>query len=160
MQRNRRFSVLKWCIEELARIVQVGGTINIQAWAMEQSNDSRRKFHSRDVFVPFNAQPKYLDKVPLGDSKMPINRAAESNGTSQGSTASVASTSKSVAQVYSEAYKNADFDEKKGLVVFQRYCHMYQQGELEELIARIPNVSLLESGYEKGNHFVILRVTA
>ena len=50
------------CIEELVRIVRPGGTINIQAWAMEQDEGSRRKFAAPDVFVPFNAQPKYLDK--------------------------------------------------------------------------------------------------
>ena len=49
------------CIEELVRIVRPGGMINIQAWAMEQDEGSRRKFASTDVFVPFNAQPKYLN---------------------------------------------------------------------------------------------------
>ena len=144
------------CIEELARIVKIGGTINIQAWAMEQANDSRRRFHSRDVFVPFNAQPKYLDKVPSGDSRSTVNDTIAPRGTNQSHPSSM---SKSVAQVYSEAYKNADFDEKKGLVVFQRYCHVYQKGELEDLVSRVSNVSLLESGYESGNHFVILKVT-
>ena len=67
--------------------------------------------------------------------------------------------SKSVAQEFSEAYKNADFDEKKGLVVFQRYCHLYRKGELEDLVARIPGAKLVESGYESGNHFVILQVS-
>jgi alkylated DNA repair dioxygenase AlkB/ubiquinone/menaquinone biosynthesis C-methylase UbiE len=141
------------CIEELARIVRVGGTINIQAWAMEQEESSRRKFAAPDVFVPFNAQPKYLDKVdaPSGNN--------QSASTAPGSEAvAAAAESKSVAQVYSEAYKNADFDEKKGLVVFQRYCHMYRKGELEELVERVPGVSVVESGYETGNHFVILQV--
>ena len=66
----------------------------------------------------------------------------------------------SVAQMYSEAYDGAEFDERKGLVVFQRYCHLYRQGELEELVSRVPHVEVTESGYESGNHFVILKVVS
>jgi SAM-dependent methyltransferase len=129
------------CISELCRIVKVGGLINIQAWAMEQQESSRRKFDGTDVFVPFNAQPKYLDK---SEPKAAVNADWESS-------------SKSTAQVYSEEYK-ADYDEKKGLVVFQRYCHLYRKGELEELVDEVDSAKLHEGGYESGNHFVILRV--
>jgi alkylated DNA repair protein alkB family protein 8 len=129
------------CIEELVRIVRPGGMINIQAWAMEQDEGSRRKFASTDVFVPFNAQPKYLDKTQsLTDSI---------NETNDG---------KSVAQMYSDAYDGGEFDERKGPVVFKRYCHLYRQGELENLASRIKGVEICESGYESGNYFVILKV--
>ena len=131
------------CIEELVRIVRVGGTINIQAWAMEQKEESRRKFAVPDIFVPFNAQPKYLDMV---------------KNTVPGTT-NETSNSPSVAQTFSEAYEKAEYDEQKGLVVFKRYCHMYKVGELEALIERVANAALVESGYENGNHFVILEVT-
>jgi len=138
------------CIEELARIVKPGGLINIQAWAMEQEEGSRRKFASNDVFVPFNAQPKYLRLTDDSEQHGP----ALSNGDSMMDQ----SKSKSTAEVYSEAF-NADYDERKGLVVFKRYCHLYREGEIEQIVADIPNVSLVESGYESGNHFVILRVS-
>jgi alkylated DNA repair protein alkB family protein 8 len=70
-----------------------------------------------------------------------------------------AAKSKSVAEMYSEAYTNADFDEKKGLVVFQRYCHVYKKGEMEEIVHQVGGAKLVESGYESGNHFIILEVT-
>ncbi|EEC51757.1 predicted protein, partial [Phaeodactylum tricornutum CCAP 1055/1] len=105
------------CIAELVRIVKPGGLINIQAWAMEQEQGSRRKFATNDVFVPFNAQPKYLQLT-----------------------------------------FNADFDERKGLVVFKRYCHMYREGEMEQLVSEVPNAQLSGSGVESGNHFVIIKV--
>ena len=63
-----------------------------------------------------------------------------------------------MAQVYSEEYNNAQYNERNGLVVFKRYCHMYRAGELEGLVAEVDTVALHESGYETGNHFVILRV--
>ena len=38
-------------------------------------------------------------------------------------------SAKGVAQMLSESYNGADFDSEKNLVIFQRYCHMYRQGE-------------------------------
>lgn len=133
------------CIEELARVVRVGGMINIQAWAMEQDESSRRRFAGADVFVPFNAQPKYLDKVSQ-EREQTSGPKINTND------------NKSVAEMYSEAYEKADFDERKGLVVFQRYCHLYRKGEMEEIIDSINAVRLVQAGYESGNHFVILEV--
>ncbi len=130
------------CLEELSRIVKPNGRIHVQAWAMEQASNSKRRFAATDVFVPFNAQPKYLDKVN------------ECTG------AIANEVSKSVAEQYSEAYEKADFDERKGLVVFQRYCHMYREGELDNLVRQIPSLRLVESGYESGNHYVIVKVVA
>ena len=131
------------CLRELARVVRVGGLINVQAWALDQEEGSRRKFATEDVFVPFNAQPKYLD-------------LQSSNGVKD---ESKVSEGRSTAQVYSEAF-NAQYDDRKGLVVFKRYCHLYRQGELEELVNHVPNLELVEGGFESGNYFIILKVTA
>jgi len=124
------------CLKELVRIVKAGGMINVQAWAMDQDDGSRHRFDAADVFVPFNAQPKYLDKS---------NSDEVSN--------------KSVAEQYADAYDGAEFDEKKGLVIFQRYCHLYRSGELETLVKRLDGVEIADCGFESGNYFVILRVT-
>jgi len=126
------------CIEELARVVKKGGLINIQAWAMEQEDSSRRKFASNDVFVPFNAQPKHL-KI---DETVGVGTEHET---------------KSNAEVYSRAL-DAEYDDEKGLVVFKRYCHLYRKGELEHLVDAIPSVEVVDSGFETGNYFMILRV--
>eukprot|EP00537_Pseudo-nitzschia_pungens_P005689 CAMPEP_0172375034 /NCGR_PEP_ID=MMETSP1060-20121228/59026_1 /TAXON_ID=37318 /ORGANISM="Pseudo-nitzschia pungens, Strain cf. cingulata" /LENGTH=963 /DNA_ID=CAMNT_0013101961 /DNA_START=93 /DNA_END=2984 /DNA_ORIENTATION=- len=146
------------CIEELSRIVKQSGRIHIQAWAMEQAADSKRRFAAPDVFVPFNAQPKYLDKA--SEKMKGAESRRDQNKSRRGGSDStpVSHSSKSVAELYSEAYDKADFDERKGLVVFQRYCHMYRKGELDDLVCQIPGVRLIESGYESGNHYVILEV--
>lgn len=139
------------CLEELSRIVKEGGLINVQAWAKEQEESSRWKFSGTDVFVPFNAQPRYLDKVSHKPGKWGAS-SLEINGDCQGS------VHDGVGRMYSEAYDGAEYDEDKGLVVFQRYCHLYRQGELEELVAKVSTLDIIESGMESGNHFVILRV--
>jgi alkylated DNA repair protein alkB family protein 8 len=138
----------KRCIEELVRIVQPGGMVNVQAWALEQEDGSRRKFASNDVFVPFNAQPKYLKW-----NGSTINRTTSGSESGNAGIADI----KSTARMYSEAL-NAEYDEGKGLVVFQRYCHLYRLGELEEVVAGVPGATLVDSGFESGNYFVIFQV--
>mmetsp|Transcript_30526 Transcript_30526/g.64468 ORF Transcript_30526/g.64468 Transcript_30526/m.64468 type:complete len:188 (-) Transcript_30526:520-1083(-) len=126
------------CLAELRRIVRVGGLINVQAWALEQETDSRRKFHGTDVLVPFNAQPKYLQAVAKDDEV--------GNDKSQSVPSSTDGTKgKGVAQMMAEQYNGAEFDSKKNLVVFQRYCHMYRKGELEQLCERVPGLEVMES---------------
>ncbi|KAL7457868.1 hypothetical protein ACHAWC_011438 [Mediolabrus comicus] len=137
------------CLAELKRIVKVGGRFNVQAWALEQENDSKRKFHGTDLLVPFNAQPKYL-QTP----------GADSNGINNGDTTSTESKGKGVAEMMAEQYDGAEFDSKKNLVVFQRYCHMYRKGELESLCERVPGVEVLDVCYEKGNWVVTCRVVS
>ncbi|XP_013386160.1 uncharacterized protein LOC106155736 [Lingula anatina] len=46
-------------IRELARICQIGGKVMIYVWAMEQT---KRKFESQDVLVPWHLHPKYKHK--------------------------------------------------------------------------------------------------
>ena len=115
------------------RLFKVGGCINVQAWAKEQEATSRRKFNGTDVFVPFNAQPRYLDRVVAEQqktqkkSKKKLTSSNEhlNHPHSDDETKKDNSDTKGVAQIYSEAYDGAEYDESKGLVVFQRYCHLF-----------------------------------
>ena len=143
------------CLAELHRIVKVGGLINVMAWALDQEDDSKRKFHGTDVLVPFNAQPKYLL-----NSLSSTLEDEEGNVESRSIHAAVDTLpkGKGVAQMMAEQYTGAEFDSKKNLVVFQRYCHMYRRGELEYLCGQVPGLEVIESSYEKGNHVVLLRV--
>ena len=49
-------------LQELVRIVRVGGEIEIQVWALEQAETTRRKFESSDVMVPWKLQMKYVSE--------------------------------------------------------------------------------------------------
>jgi alkylated DNA repair protein alkB family protein 8 len=48
-------------------------------------------------------------------------------------------------------------DKDDELIVYERYCHVYREGELVDLCSRIPNCQIIESGYEKGNWFLKLQ---
>ena len=39
--------------------------------------------------------------------------------------------------------------------VYQRYYHLFQQGELDQLFKSISNVTIETSGYDRDNHYVI-----
>ncbi|TNN86588.1 putative tRNA methyltransferase 9-like protein [Liparis tanakae] len=57
-------------IKEMARTLQVGGSIMIYVWAMEQK---RRKFEKQDIFVPWNPNPH---SPFTGEHAKPRRRAA------------------------------------------------------------------------------------
>ena len=72
----------------------------IQAWALEQETDSKRKFEDQNVLVPWKLQSKFSAG---GDDK-------NEEGGNRGNTGSP--------------------------MVFQRFCHVYTEGELENLMHR------------------------
>jgi ubiquinone/menaquinone biosynthesis C-methylase UbiE len=143
----------KRCIQEINRIVKKGGRVMVQAWALEQNEGSKRDFASSDVFVPFNAQPRYLKKVDVPGEEQIARMHAKDKQTM----IPTSEKKENVAAMYSTAYEGADFDEEKGLVVFQRYCHVYRQSELDALFHETGGWEIEESGYEAGNHFIIAR---
>lgn len=46
---------------------------------------------------------------------------------------------------------DASIDHQKGAVVFKRYYHLYDAGELEGLIARVSGIRLVASFFDKSN---------
>jgi alkylated DNA repair protein alkB family protein 8 len=122
---ERRFNLIR----ELVRISRVNGIIFVQAWALEQEEDSKHRFSSQDTMVPWKLPKRFVNtetnavQVDEKESKTEI------------------STNQDAAEI----------------TVYQRYCHVYKEGELEDLCSRVPNCQILESGYEKGNWFVKLQ---
>lgn len=43
----------------------------------------------------------------------------------------------------------------EGSVVYQRYCHVYVEGELEGLVEKVDGLKLLESYYDRSNWCVV-----
>lgn len=46
---------------------------------------------------------------------------------------------------------HAKQDLEKKWVVYQRYCHVYKQGELEELVGHIPGLRVVDTQYSRSN---------
>jgi SAM-dependent methyltransferase len=125
---DRRYAL----ISELVRISKDYGIVFIQAWALEQENDSKRVFTSQDTMVPWKLNKRFArpESSPAGSGQVTVEESQEP------------STKK----------KNED-----EVIIYERYCHVYREGELEDLCSRVPDCVVLESGYEKGNWFVKLQ---
>ncbi|GMH51355.1 hypothetical protein TrRE_jg7909, partial [Triparma retinervis] len=92
-------------------------------------------FEKQDVWVPFKVQPKYLQRVGGDDGK--------GGGISE--------------DKIMEEYPEGKIDLEEGLVSFDRYCHVYVKGELEELVRECGGLEVEGAGWEKGNWFVTVR---
>jgi hypothetical protein len=107
----------------------------VQVWAQEQEEGSRKQFDSQEQFVPWKLQRKHMQP-------------------------SHTSTSDTTAAVVAAAVpEHAVADEASDSLVLQRYCHVFAQGELESLAARLQGLRVLDSGYDKGNWHVQLERT-
>jgi ubiquinone/menaquinone biosynthesis C-methylase UbiE len=56
----------------------------------------------------------------------------------------------------SQMVAHAVVDTVKRATVFQRFCHVFQKGELESLVIQIDNIQIKQSYYDRGNWAVIV----
>ncbi|GLD96341.1 hypothetical protein PINS_up005024 [Pythium insidiosum] len=116
-------------VREVVRVLRVGGRGVIYAWAHEQQRSSRRQFDPdrQDFMVPWN-----LDK-----------RFAQTQTQTQATS--------------DESETQESQDSATAPVVVQRYCHMFKQGELEELVRDAGDAEVEQSYYDQSNWAVVLR---
>lgn len=112
-------------IRELLRICVDGGSVFIQAWALEQGPDSKHVFETQDTMVPWKLNKRFIhdkNNKTIGEKK-----------------------------------KEMDKKEQDELIVYERYCHVYKEGELEDLCSQAAGCEIIESGWDRGNWFVHLK---
>lgn len=165
---DRRIAVIR----ELLRICRPGGEIMIQAWALEQDEQSRHNFQQQDVFVPWKLQQRFFMEGQAERSKdvvssiqaMKLENSVESssNDSSSNFEKIINEDEETKKDIEAGLDKNATIDcehvvkESDGSLIFQRYCHVYKRGELEDLCSSCSDNRIVESGWDKGNWFVRL----
>ncbi|KAL9652092.1 hypothetical protein ABK040_015893 [Willaertia magna] len=129
----RRIRILK----ELVRVTKPNGKILIYAWSLEQELNSKRKFNSQDVLVPWKLQKKYLNNEEEEEDKEEENKKSDSGSGNE------------------NVVNKEEIGEE---ITFKRYCHVYKQGELDELVTKkVKGVTILESYYDYGNWCLLLQ---
>ena len=118
----RRLQLLR----ELVRICRPGGQVLVVAWALEQGEQERKKFEKQDTMVPWHFQSRF-------------NKAQSNSNDEQQAQATTGNNNNTT-------QKAPDSD-----TVLQRYCHVYKQGELEELLSHIEGCRIMSSEFERGN---------
>lgn len=134
--KERRLQVLR----ELLRIVRPGGQILVTAWALEQDPESRRKFESSDVFVSWNLPPQIIQARRERERQQREEESAvreDTGGVDAG-----------------EAKEEPIPDQPQ---TFRRYCHVYREGELDELFMELGGCIIESSVWDKGNWCLIVR---
>lgn len=165
-------------VRELVRITRAGGRVLIQAWAKEQEENSRLAFTEQDVLVPWRLQPRFYEDKDKGKGAESGDRGRDREEEGQGeseqsragpcmetetqptttSTTGTGATSRLPSSLQSpEGPCEHVQEDERGALVFQRYCHVYRKGELEDLCSGVPGALVEQAGWDKGNWFVVLR---
>uniref|UniRef100_A0A7S0ZXW3 Methyltransferase type 11 domain-containing protein n=1 Tax=Noctiluca scintillans TaxID=2966 RepID=A0A7S0ZXW3_NOCSC len=121
-------------LREAARILRPQGEFLVYCWSYEQDADisaSRHRFATQDVLVPFHAVSRV--KKPKDVSKTAGTTNALANGVDSCGTAEAAPD------------------------VQQRYCHVYRSGELQELLAQVPELEVVDIWFDTGNWCALAR---
>jgi len=125
---SRRIESLKECM----RVVKVGGCGLFYAWAMEQT----------------------VDAVPT--EKRQDDKKAISGHRFEQSDVLVPWHIKSTVDKSAFVASHVTVDEEKKYFIFQRYCHVYKAGELEDLFKHLePWVSVKSVYWDSGNWAVV-----
>ena len=159
---RRRLLVL-----ETLRVLRQGGLALFYAWAAEQSEGrSGHAFDASDVFVAFH------NRVPPSDKGKRTARAGGAQGGSSGQHeagsdgescgASMAASAADGIPAAADGIpaleaRGGTYDAAKNAVVFQRYCHVYREGELRELILSVGGADVLDEYYDTGNWCILVR---
>ena len=151
-------------VRELVRITRPGGRVLIQAWAKEQEENSRLTFVDQDVLVPWRLQQRFFEGEGEGKVKGKDKGKSEGEGkgetSAQGGLAGQAGGSEALLPATLQSPEGPCQhvkEDEKGALVFQRYCHVYRKGELEDLCSSVPGACVEEAGWDRGNWFVLVR---
>lgn len=214
-------------IEEILRVVRLGGRVLIFVWALEQTGKRDFDKDVQDVFVPWampkKAEPKIKVKAPSrpqgvkkkdrkkpqmegeeGEEKKEEKEVKETNASLPAETsvavvaqalqevsldnkegnqeekpqeqegaarsapadvstlASSSSSSSSTAQQPQEstAAVAAATSTSEAAPVYNRYYHLFQKGELEDLVTKTNKATIVQQGYDRDNWWCILEKTS
>ena len=161
---DRRVAVVR----ELMRITKNDGSILIQAWAMEQEESSKRQFIQQDVMVPWRLHKRFFPtQVTENIVKCRYEQRRLGNTDSNSSAEEYDSLQEgNISEHDLDFPKLKKFDDltteyrtecSNDLITYERYCHMYKNGELDHLCSSIPGCKIVDRGFDKSNWFVLIK---
>ncbi|CAM9611205.1 unnamed protein product [Discosporangium mesarthrocarpum] len=163
-------------LQELERVLCVGGQVLIYAWAMEQDGDSRRSFAHQDVLVPWHFGDQHtklqdtghtqVERIPEPQSQEATDTMAydmfedKISGSSLGGhdERNRSPLRSSPVPTHGVRVEGPGRGGKGGSVVYQRYCHVYTEGELELLVRNsCVGLQVVKSYYDRSNWCVVAK---
>lgn len=151
-------------LREAARLLRPNGELLVYCWSFEQDerSRSRHRFAGQDVLVPWHYRTPTVRKSARGGQA--TGNASRVGDTAEGfgaltATASSDATSQSPATSEAPAATANGGNESwtDTPTVRQRYCHVYRDGELQELLAEVPELEMQDCYFDTGNWCAIAR---
>ena len=166
-------------LAQLLRVLRPGGRALVTVWATEQEN--MRKVRSWQPISAGGAAVDHAADAAAGAQQagstqpaaeggavasgdyfvpwhLPFHRAeaaaaarAAGGGAAAAPGAAAGASPPADAAGAAPAGTAPRLDSAKGAVVFQRYYHLFERGELEDLIAQVPGAALVDSFYDRDN---------
>lgn len=132
-------------IDEMVRVLVMGGTALIYVWAKDQQKNNKKSTYL------LQHQKKEVDKEQIETATFTIDSneihlPVHKNRTQFSHT--------NVLVPWKLKQKEIPQEQQK---VFLRYYHVFEDGELEELCMKNSHVEIVKSYYDQGNHCVILK---
>lgn len=129
-------------IEEIVRILQVGGRALIYVWAKNQSDSNYLKQNKKpEQIVPSDNSVTIDENLEL---PVHTNRTQFKNQDIL------------VPWKLKKTNENKPVEDEK---MFLRFYHVFEEGELECLCRKINNIEIIKSYYDEGNWCVIIKKT-
>lgn len=137
-------------IKELVRILKPKGQALITVWAHEQKRFA--DCATSDVFVPWqlrvpNKSYHSAAKVPPATDVGKVDRMPSSDA---GEVLGEPSPKRQ------KLDRQTDKPQETTPRVFQRYYHLFEKGELEKLIEKVPHAKVVKSEFDHDNWYVLL----
>ena len=130
-------------IREMFRVLEVGGMFLVYVWAKDQKKKEMSTYLKQNKN---NFKKKAQEQVPAyrdetGDFGLPVhvNRTQFKH------------------QDVLVPWKLKQSEDQGGDKEFKRYYHVFEEGELENLILKVDGLSVIESFYDQGNWCCIAR---
>ena len=134
-------------MEEMRRVLRVGGRALIYAWAKEQEKDSKASSYLKKNYAK-SAENAAEQDVNAMKTELPIVLPVHQNRT-EFKHDDLLVPWKIKSSNPSQAPNSSG--EKPSEQTFHRFYHVFKEGELENLINSVSGVSILKSYYDQGN---------
>ncbi|XP_076958974.1 tRNA (carboxymethyluridine(34)-5-O)-methyltransferase-like [Bidens hawaiensis] len=171
-------------IDELVRVVKIGGHVLITVWAVEQEDGSllnkwtplTRKYLEEWIGPGSPGSPRVRSSASVTLESIPETEVKEIKDFDDVSRQEVEDDKQqeyfvpwhlpyhraevSGASVGAVENGFARKDDVKGAIVYDRYYHVFGEGELERLVSGMKNAVIVDRFYDKSNWCVILEKTS